>query len=123
MVSESEHVIKVRADLSEVEALVAKMQQPAVGRIVHYVSYGTPGGEYKSECRAAIITAVDRYQEPKPDDEVFVGHIDLCVLNPTGMFFARGLHQHNGDLGHDHAGEEIPARSYPGGSWHWPERV
>lgn len=32
-------------------------QVPSVGRIVHYVSYGTPGGEYTSECRAAIITA------------------------------------------------------------------
>jgi hypothetical protein len=25
------------------------MQKPSVGRIVHYVSYGTPGGEYQSE--------------------------------------------------------------------------
>lgn len=33
-------------------------QIPSVGRIVHYVSYGTPGGEYTSECRAAIITEV-----------------------------------------------------------------
>ena len=28
-------------------------QKPAVGRIVHYTSYGTPGGEYPSVCRAA----------------------------------------------------------------------
>lgn len=32
--------------------------QPTVGRTVHYLSYGTPGGEYKSETRAAIITQV-----------------------------------------------------------------
>lgn len=29
-----------------------------IGRIVHYVSYGTPGGEYTSECRAAVVTEV-----------------------------------------------------------------
>jgi hypothetical protein len=32
--------------------------KPSVGRTVHYVSYGTPGGEYKSKCRAAIIADV-----------------------------------------------------------------
>lgn len=32
------------------------MQKPSVGRVVHYVSYGTPGGEYQSECRAAVVT-------------------------------------------------------------------
>ncbi len=97
-------------------------QTPSVGRIVHYVSYGTPGGEYRSECRAAIITAVDKYQPPSEDGQ-FVGHIDLCVLNPTGMFFDQSVMQHEGDTGHDHTGEEIPAKSYRGGTWHWPERV
>jgi hypothetical protein len=28
--------------------------RPSVGRIVHYVSYGTPAGEYTSQCRAAM---------------------------------------------------------------------
>ncbi len=32
--------------------------QPTVGRIVHYQSYGTPGGEYLPEPRAAIVTSV-----------------------------------------------------------------
>ena len=50
--------------------------KPSVGRIVHYMAYGTPGGEYKSEPRAAIVTGV-------VDDET----VHLCVLNPTGMFF------------------------------------
>lgn len=76
-------------------------QKPSVGRIVHYVSYGTPGGEYGKECRAAIVTAVDN-----------IGYVDLCVLNPTGFFFNRGVHHH--------AGGEI---GYKGGTWHWPERV
>lgn len=104
--------------------------KPSVGRIVHYVSYGTPGGEYKSECRAAVITGHgellpypthgDGPDDLGPDDGELV---DLCVLNPTGMFFNQGVPQHEGDIGHDHSGAEIGARSYPGGTWHWPERV
>lgn len=86
------------------------MQQPSVGRIVHYVSYGTPGGEHTSECRAAIVTAVDTLQgfrayEVSSDAKV----VDLCVLNPTGMFFNQGCPQ-------DEA-------THHGGSWHWPEQV
>jgi hypothetical protein len=82
---------------------------PTVGRVVHYVSYGTPGGEYPSQCRAAIVTDVDAYQPPQPSDEEFVGHVSLCVLNPEGMFFNRAVLQ-------DEA-------KHKGGSWHWPERV
>jgi hypothetical protein len=91
-------------------------QKPSVGRIVHYVSYGTPGGEYKSECRAAIVTEVDLVVESPQT-------VGLCVLNPTGQFFNRTVSYHEGDTGHDHTGAEVTARSYPGGSWHWPERV
>jgi hypothetical protein len=40
--------------------------QPSVGRIVHYVSYGTPGGEYGQECRAAIVTEVPPRTAPSP---------------------------------------------------------
>jgi hypothetical protein len=89
---------------------------PTVGRVVHYVSYGTPGGEYKSECRAAVVTEV-------PAGVADPQTIGLCVLNPTGQFFNRSVPYHEGDTGHDHAGEEIPERSYRGGSWHWPERA
>lgn len=28
-------------------------------RLVHYQSYGKPGGEFKSDSRAAIVTAVE----------------------------------------------------------------
>jgi len=99
--------------------------KPSVGRIVHYVSYGTPGGEYKSECRAAIVTEVGgligtHFTIEHDSDEQALG---LCVLNPAGLFFNQGVIYHEGDTGHDHAGEEIPARSYRGGTWHWPERV
>jgi hypothetical protein len=69
---------------------------PSVGRTVHYVSYGTPGGEYRSECRAAVVTEVH--------NETTVG---LCVLNPTGQFFNRSIVQ-----------DEAAKR---GGTWHWPE--
>lgn len=86
------------------------MQQPSVGRIVHYVSYGTPGGEYPSACRAAVITAVDDYQEPAVNGEGWhIGAVDLCVLNPTGMFFNQGVVQNEAER--------------KGGTWHWPERV
>lgn len=81
---------------------------PSVGRVVHYVSHGTPvredgTQEFTSECRAAIVTEVDK--DPFSDGYV----VGLCVLNPTGQFFNRGLSQ-------DEDGKA-------GGTWHWPERV
>jgi hypothetical protein len=89
---------------------------PQVGQVVHYVSYGTPGGEYRSECRAALVTEVDR-ADP--------GRVGLCAINPGGLFFhpltAGGCWYHGGDPGTDHTGEPVPQLSYPGGSWHWPE--
>lgn len=106
------------------------MPRPSVGRIVHYVSYGTPGGEYQKECRAAIITAASYGPEST--------HVDLCVLNPTGQFFNQHVEYHEtaevpGDpdcpVPHHHGRpfrfcacgwrEASPA----GGTWHWPERV
>lgn len=77
--------------------------RPSVGRMAHYVSYGTPGGEYPSVCRAAIMTEVP---SPFSDDSEAVS---LCVLSPEGQFFNR-------HVPHD---EETKA----GGTWHWPERV
>lgn len=110
-------------------------QRPSVGRIVHYVSYGTPGGEYKSECRAAVITAV-RDMEPVPEHGV--PYVDLFVMNPTGIFLNQkclyddgsetpgapdcanpGQH---GDPFRYCACGWIEAR-HRGGTWHWPERV
>jgi hypothetical protein len=54
-------------------------QKPTVGRIVHYQSYGTPGGEYKPAPRAAVITTVEDLDD--------AGTVGLCILNPTGQFF------------------------------------
>lgn len=81
---------------------MASEQKPSVGRIVHYVSYGTPNGEYTSQCRAAVVAGVP---ETGDDSDVY---LDLAVLNPTGMFFNRCVQ--------DEADKT-------GGSWHWPERV
>lgn len=70
---------------------------PSVGRIVHYQAYGTPGGEYQSVPRAAIVTEIN--------GGVTIG---LAVLNPTGMFFNR----------------EVPFSFKPkAGCWNWPPRV
>ena len=107
--------------------------KPTVGRIVHYVSYGTPGGEHPSACRAAIVAAVDEYQPPGEDGE-FVGHVDLAVLNPDGMFFNKGVHYDAGaetpgapDCTAPHSVHRYCACGWieaakRGGTWHWPER-
>lgn len=80
--------------------------KPTVGRIVHYVSYGTPGGEYQPEHRAAIVSGVP---VPKTDG-TFGGNDEahLVVMNPTGLFF-------NEFVEHDEEEKR-------GGTWHWPER-
>lgn len=74
---------------------------PTIGRIVYYKSYGTPGGEYPSVDRAAIVTQV--YPNVSELDQ---GHmVDLCVLNPTGMFFNQKVTQ-----------------GPNAGQWDWPVR-
>lgn len=81
--------------------------KPSIGRIVHYQSYGTPGGEYLPEPRAAIITAVECVQL-NPGDEELTEVVSLAVLNPTGMFFSPKLQF-----------AEVPTP----GHWNWPPRV
>ena len=87
------------------ERQTASAQQPTVGRIVHYQSYGTPGGEYTAQPRAAIVTAV-RGDEPVPEHGV--PYVDLAVLNPEGMFFNREV---------AYSDEPKP------GHWSWPPRA
>ncbi len=78
-------------------------QVPSIGRVVHYVAYGTPGGEYQAGAhRAAIIT------DCLPPDGLMLT-VGLCILNPTGMFFGQGI-------------PFDPTGQQPG-SWHWPEYV
>lgn len=83
------------------------MDKPSVGRVVHYVAYGTPGGEFPAGvCRAAVITEVHEPNRPEIEGPSSVG---LCVLNPTGQFFNRRV-AYDG------------VRKSPG-TWHWPERL
>jgi hypothetical protein len=82
--------------------------RPTVGRIVHYVSHGTPIRQdgtqaYTSKCIAAIVTEVD------PADPARVG---LEVCNPTGKFY-RPLEMGGCEL--------ADAADLVGGTWHWPE--
>lgn len=68
---------------------------PSLGEAVHYVSYGTPGGEYTSRCRAADVTEVISPTE-----------VHLLVKNPRGLFF-------------DQNNPYAPADTLTGGSWHY----
>ncbi len=62
------------------------MKAPHIGMIVHYVAFGTPGGEYQAGAhRAAIVTQIH--------DDQWVG---LCVINPTGLFFHEKLRYDGG---------------------------
>ena len=76
-----------------------------IGDVVHYVSFGTPNGEYKSQCRVALITEV-----AEDDKDGIVG---LVVLNPTGLFF-RSLADGGSRYG---PGIDEPIT---GGTWHMP---
>ncbi|WP_217545558.1 hypothetical protein [Streptomyces sp. GbtcB6] len=109
---------------------------PSVGRIVHYVSHGTPvledGGQaFPSACRAAIVTEV--ISDPDHPDQV-----GLAVLNPAGLHLDRavpydGGGERQGDADcPDKESHGAPFRycacgwveaSHRGGTWHWPERV
>lgn len=102
-------------------------QKPGVGQLVHYVSFGTPKGEYTSMCRAAIVTEVGQWvpvetttpdsfdrSEGRPIRMVeqwwFDDAVALAVLNPTGMFF-----NGSGSVACPHnEGDHV------GGTWHWP---
>lgn len=74
----------------------------AVGDTVHYVSYGTPNGEYLPECRAAIVTELDK--NPEENENPAHEFVGLAILNPTGMFFNTCRLRDSTD--------------FTGGSWH-----
>ena len=104
--------------------------KPSVGRVVHYRSYGTPDGEYKAECRAAIVTEVgawadthtgpiwiDGGEEYREVTQVYdPTACALKVENPTGTF-------------NNVCRFDVPPTAEDGttaptpGTWHWPERT
>jgi hypothetical protein len=98
--------------------MVDNQQRPSVGRIVHYVSHGTPVRDdgtqaFTKECRAAIVVDL----QPAMGGGLLSGgeiqeyeaqECALVVFNPTGVFI------------HDAAQDED---GHAGGTWHWPERT
>lgn len=111
-------------------------QRPAVGRVVHYVSHGTPGGEYRRECRAAVITEVggwvtiETVDRPFKQRTLLQNYVDdaltLDVRTPTGGFnnpmcmYDEGEEFGGGDT---LVGRMCDGRRHRGGTWHWPARV
>lgn len=85
------------------------MTLPAIGEIVHYTSYGTPGGEYAQECRAAVVTHnPGQHMLRQEDGELVTLHhvLGLFVMTPTGTH-------------HNEVPYSDPADKR-GGTWHWP---
>lgn len=79
-----------------------KMEGLTVGRMVHYVAYGTPKGEYRAGAHRAAIVA-ELKDEPNGDTGLCV----LLVINPAGIHFNTAPYS------------EDPKP----GTWHWIERA
>ncbi|AXK88837.1 hypothetical protein SAMN05421776_108232 [Nocardia farcinica] len=81
------------------------MSTPSIGRIVHFQTYGTPGGEHASEPTAAIITGVHDHDGTSQHPET---RVDLFVIYPNGTSHKRA----------------VPFSETPkAGHWSWPPRV
>lgn len=111
--------------------VTAEPRTPYIGAPVHYVSYGTPGGEFARSCRAAWITEVTQVEvnEQNPaGDGIYRPAVGLFVANPTGCFFNRGVlfdaGTHLAPLQEFIPGQPLPVigceqMTFPGGTWHW----
>jgi hypothetical protein len=76
-----------------------EMDGLTVGRMVHYVAYGTPKGEYEAGAHRAAVVA-----------EVFdkeAGIVKLAIFNPTGIHWNESTYSE----------EKTP------GTWHWIEKA
>lgn len=92
------------------------------GRVVHYVSHGTPVREdgtqaFKSVCRSAEITEVGEWVSgPHSGPHRQVG---LLVKNPTGLLFHPIS---DGPCPYQYPEEpETRAIFLKPGTWHWPQ--
>lgn len=81
------------------------MKGLTVGRMVHYVAYGTPGGEYAAGAhRAAVVTELVNFGIGEFEDSP---EVTLAVFNPTGI--------HWNKAGYSEGKEP--------GTWHWIEQA
>lgn len=90
--------------------VVIEAPAPSIGRIVHYQSYGTPGGEHLPEPQAAIITKV--HQVPPSSEGAVTARdvVDLFVIYPNGTSHKAGVL---------HSYDDAPTP----GMWNWPRLV
>ena len=51
-------------------------RKPYITELVHYESYGTPGGEHPKTCRPAVVVEVRSESS-----------LQLAVFNPNGLYF------------------------------------
>lgn len=79
--------------------------EPTVGRIVHYQSYGTPGGEFLPTPTAALIVEVNAQGT---HESYGLGLATLAVFYPNGISFKQTI---------SYADAPTP------GCWNWPPRV
>lgn len=116
---------------------------PQVGDSVLYVSFGTPGGEYGREERAAKVTAVGGWVDVEVTGELsrrpVAGAlrrvvqvwdalvVSLFVMNPDGTFHNKAVRYDDGEFvmpddaaARGLAGDVIAGKVYRGGTWHWP---
>ncbi len=75
------------------------MEGLTVGRMVHYVAYGTPGGEYEAGAHRAAIVVEVLVRE--------TGIVKLAIFNPTGI----------------HWNESAYSEKVVPGTWHWIEKA
>lgn len=76
------------------------MEGLQVGRIVHYVAYGTPNHEYEQGAhRAAIITEIINKES---------GLVNLAIFNPTGIHWNTSI---------------MYSETLRPGTWHWTEKA
>lgn len=71
--------------------------KPTIGRTVHYMRFGSPGGEHKAEPSPAVIVQVLCEE---------TGKCQLFVMNPNGVYFNPTPYS-----------EELKP-----GHWSWPKR-